>query len=213
MVQPQYCAIFAKMAFIPRSLKVRSGGPTSQHKRAKIVSPKHDNPIIPVEELQSSGNSGQDRSIAAEQTTLSTKSRSEPFVTPSHPVMSSPSISVTIVQTFGSNSRLSGDSDVSSDDEADDEPIVSFCKDQRMPLPGEPVCVVCGRYGAYICDSTNDDVCSLECKAKLLYDKGEGLSTSYQPDILTSTKQESREDVSSPLTSVQANELRKEVSS
>lgn len=24
--------------------------------------------------------------------------------------------------------------------------------EQRFPLPGEPVCVVCGRYGEYICD-------------------------------------------------------------
>ena len=203
------------MAFIPRSLKVRSasGGPTSQHKRAKIVSPKHNNPITPVEEIQSSGNSGRDRSVAIEQTTLTTKSQSEPFVTPPHAVMSSPSISVTTAQTFGIDSRLGGDSDVSSDEEVDNEPIVSFCKDQRMPLPGEPVCVVCGRYGAYICDSTSDDVCSLECKAKLLYDKGEGLSTSYQPDMLTSSKQEAQEDILSPLTPVQVNELRNEVSS
>jgi len=24
--------------------------------------------------------------------------------------------------------------------------------EQRFPLPGEPVCAVCGRYGEYICD-------------------------------------------------------------
>jgi len=24
--------------------------------------------------------------------------------------------------------------------------------EQRFPLPGEPVCVVCGRYGEYICN-------------------------------------------------------------
>ncbi|XP_015423932.1 PREDICTED: probable ATP-dependent RNA helicase DDX59 [Myotis davidii] len=29
-------------------------------------------------------------------------------------------------------------------------------------------CVVCGRYGEYICDETDEDVCSLECKAKHL---------------------------------------------
>ncbi|XP_003223658.2 probable ATP-dependent RNA helicase DDX59 [Anolis carolinensis] len=49
-----------------------------------------------------------------------------------------------------------------------EEPIKSFCKTQRWPLPGEPVCVVCGRYGEYICDKTDEDVCSLECKAKHL---------------------------------------------
>ncbi|VVA91551.1 unnamed protein product [Arabis nemorensis] len=40
--------------------------------------------------------------------------------------------------------------------------------DQRDPLPEEPVCVICGRYGEYICDQTNDDICSLECKQTLL---------------------------------------------
>lgn len=49
-----------------------------------------------------------------------------------------------------------------------EEPIKSFSKTQRWPQPGEPVCVVCGRYGEYICDQTDEDVCSLECKAKHL---------------------------------------------
>ncbi|KAM9129288.1 putative ATP-dependent RNA helicase DDX59 isoform 1-T2 [Pangshura tecta] len=49
-----------------------------------------------------------------------------------------------------------------------DEPIKSFSKSQRWAEPGEPICVVCGRYGEYICDKTDEDVCSLECKAKHL---------------------------------------------
>nr|XP_028588410.1 probable ATP-dependent RNA helicase DDX59 isoform X1 [Podarcis muralis]XP_028588411.1 probable ATP-dependent RNA helicase DDX59 isoform X1 [Podarcis muralis]XP_028588412.1 probable ATP-dependent RNA helicase DDX59 isoform X1 [Podarcis muralis]XP_028588413.1 probable ATP-dependent RNA helicase DDX59 isoform X1 [Podarcis muralis] len=49
-----------------------------------------------------------------------------------------------------------------------EDPIKSFSKMQRWPQPGEPVCVVCGRYGEYICDKTDEDVCSLECKAKHL---------------------------------------------
>lgn len=49
-----------------------------------------------------------------------------------------------------------------------EEPVKSFSKTQRWPEPGEPVCVVCGRYGEYICDQTDEDVCSLECKAKHL---------------------------------------------
>ncbi|XP_014387854.1 PREDICTED: probable ATP-dependent RNA helicase DDX59 isoform X2 [Myotis brandtii] len=49
-----------------------------------------------------------------------------------------------------------------------DEPVKSFAKTQRPAEPGEPVCVVCGRYGEYICDETDEDVCSLECKAKHL---------------------------------------------
>ncbi|XP_016067112.1 PREDICTED: probable ATP-dependent RNA helicase DDX59 isoform X2 [Miniopterus natalensis] len=49
-----------------------------------------------------------------------------------------------------------------------EDPVKSFSKTQRWPEPGEPVCVVCGRYGEYICDETDEDVCSLECKAKHL---------------------------------------------
>lgn len=49
-----------------------------------------------------------------------------------------------------------------------EEPIKSFSRTQRWPEPGEPVCVVCGRYGEYICDQTDEDICSLECKAKHL---------------------------------------------
>lgn len=40
--------------------------------------------------------------------------------------------------------------------------------EQRFPLPGEPVCVICGRYGEYICDETDDDICSKDCKTELL---------------------------------------------
>ena len=67
-------------------------------------------------------------------------------------------------------SRKEGDATIEED--SDDEPVVSYCKDQRWPLPGEPVCVVCGRYGAYISDATEDDVCSLECKARAMHLKG-----------------------------------------
>ena len=34
-------------------------------------------------------------------------------------------------------------------------PVLSFSKNQRWPVPGEPVCMVCGRYGAYIVDRTD----------------------------------------------------------
>ncbi|KAK2564690.1 putative ATP-dependent RNA helicase DDX59 [Acropora cervicornis] len=55
-------------------------------------------------------------------------------------------------------------------EEEEEEEIVSYSKKQRWPTPGEPVCVVCGRYGAYIVDQTDKDVCSLECKARHLKD-------------------------------------------
>ncbi|KAL9262798.1 putative ATP-dependent RNA helicase DDX59 [Drosera capensis] len=40
--------------------------------------------------------------------------------------------------------------------------------EQRFPLPGEPVCIICGNYGEYICNETDDDVCSIDCKAEIL---------------------------------------------
>ena len=40
----------------------------------------------------------------------------------------------------------SKEADATIDEDSDDEPVVSYCKDQRWPLPGEPVCVVCDRY-------------------------------------------------------------------
>ena len=55
-----------------------------------------------------------------------------------------------------------------SESEEDDDPVIPYSQQQRWPKPGEPVCVVCGRYGAYIVDQTDKDVCSLECKAKHL---------------------------------------------
>ncbi|XP_006834224.1 PREDICTED: probable ATP-dependent RNA helicase DDX59 [Chrysochloris asiatica] len=57
---------------------------------------------------------------------------------------------------------------VAKDNDLSEEPVKSFSKTQRWAEPGEPVCVICGRYGEYICDKTDEDVCSLECKAKHL---------------------------------------------
>lgn len=61
------------------------------------------------------------------------------------------------------------------EDDEYEEPVKSFKKSQRWPQPGDPVCVMCGRYGEYICDSTDNDVCSLECKASHLASMGKGL--------------------------------------
>ena len=46
--------------------------------------------------------------------------------------------------------------------------VKKFSLQQRWPDSSEPVCVVCGKYGEYICDATDEDVCSLECKQKHL---------------------------------------------
>lgn len=53
-------------------------------------------------------------------------------------------------------------------DEFTEDKVKERCRDQREALPGEPKCVICGRYGEYICDETDDDICSSECKQALL---------------------------------------------
>ena len=62
-----------------------------------------------------------------------------------------------------------------SSSEEEDGPVVSYSRHQRWPVVGEPVCVVCGKYGAYIADETDKDVCSLECKAKHLWTLGKSV--------------------------------------
>lgn len=56
---------------------------------------------------------------------------------------------------------------ISSDSiESDLEPIIEFSKDApSAPILG-PFCVICGKFGQYVCDRTDQDVCSLECKQK-----------------------------------------------
>ncbi|XAR60436.1 RNA helicase [Bertholletia excelsa] len=66
-------------------------------------------------------------------------------------------------------------------DEATDD-VKKRCWAQREALPGEPHCIICGRYGEYICDETDDDVCSLECKQTLLC----RIATSKKPVALPS---------------------------
>ncbi|XP_044528734.1 probable ATP-dependent RNA helicase DDX59 isoform X4 [Gracilinanus agilis] len=68
---------------------------------------------------------------------------------------------------------LEGPEESAEDSCVEEEPIKSFAKTQRWAEPGEPVCVVCGRYGEYICDKTDADICSLECKAKHLLQDNE----------------------------------------
>ncbi|XP_056233564.1 probable ATP-dependent RNA helicase DDX59 [Seriola aureovittata] len=70
--------------------------------------------------------------------------------------------------------QRSSSHETEEEEEEEEEPVKSFKKSQRWPEPGEPVCVMCGRYGEYICDSTDNDVCSLECKANHLVQMGMG---------------------------------------
>lgn len=81
----------------------------------------------------------------------------------------------TSVTEDGHTSTSSDTEKEEDEEEEEEEPVKSFRKSQRWPEPGEPVCVMCGRYGEYICDSTDNDVCSLECKAKHLAQMGMGI--------------------------------------
>ncbi|VFQ75252.1 unnamed protein product [Cuscuta campestris] len=65
-----------------------------------------------------------------------------------------------VVAATESNQSLASDSD--------DNEVKRRCWEQREALPDEPKCVICGRYGEYICDETDDDICSVECKTILL---------------------------------------------
>lgn len=96
----------------------------------------------------------------------------------SHAINHHPPIQIQGIQQMmnqGDHQDDQGDDDGDEDDDDNDsdqssQQIVSFSKNQRWPRDDEPKCVICGRYGAYICDQTDMDVCSLECKAKHLYD-------------------------------------------
>lgn len=81
-------------------------------------------------------------------------------------------------------------SEVKGGEESEEEeegPVLSYSKLQRWPSHGEPVCVVCGRYGAYIVDRTDKDVCSLECKARHLLKIGLPLVPTVPPPAVPSS--------------------------
>ena len=47
---------------------------------------------------------------------------------------------------------------------AEEDLIKERREQQREAEQGEPLCVICSRYGEYICNETDEDVCSLQCK-------------------------------------------------
>ncbi|KAM3241164.1 hypothetical protein ACQJBY_054275 [Aegilops geniculata] len=74
---------------------------------------------------------------------------------------------------MGQGEKDSADNLVSPSDDRNELQVKDLrvkerCFEQREALPGEPRCVICGRYGEYICDQTDDDICSVECKTALL---------------------------------------------
>ncbi|NXX39611.1 DDX59 helicase, partial [Tricholaema leucomelas] len=99
---------------------------------------------------------------------------------------------------FGaSNTTLGKDNQNTGEDSTSEEPIKSYSKLQRWAEPGEPVCVVCGRYGEYICDTTDEDVCSLECKAKHIL-QIQGKAKKLTSDQLTTAESQTETSLDAP---------------
>lgn len=141
--------VFSKMAamFVPRSLKKKETNQSDCSRKSNVF-PRNKAQIKKVELI--------DERAPATRDCLQEK---QPINTASTVTSSTPSQTCAL-----DHSNLNEDK---SDDE---DEVVSYSKNQRWPTPGEPVCVVCGRYGAYIVDQTDNDVCSLECKARHLKD-------------------------------------------
>lgn len=72
------------------------------------------------------------------------------------------------IKLVGYESDRSASSESKEEEDSLDYEQVKSRDEQRFPVPGEPVCVICGKYGEYICNETDDDICSLDCKAELL---------------------------------------------
>lgn len=81
---------------------------------------------------------------------------------------SCPSISLVKYDSDSSSSECEEKLDPPNSGNLDEVDRVKNRSEQRFAVPGEPVCVICGKYGEYICDETDDDICSMDCKAELL---------------------------------------------
>lgn len=56
--------------------------------------------------------------------------------------------------------------EVKEEETPSEEEVIEFSRDAPMaPILG-PFCAVCGKFGQYVCDRTDEDVCSMECKRR-----------------------------------------------
>ncbi|XP_065741739.1 probable ATP-dependent RNA helicase DDX59 isoform X4 [Phocoena phocoena] len=137
--------------FVPRSLKVRrNANDDGRSCTAKKVKPEAEDP-----QLGAGGDGPADDASGTKEAALAAHHGAQPCPLPG-PASQVP------------EGGLAGPGQRAQDSDLLEEPVKSFSKTQRQAEPGEPVCVVCGRYGEYICNETDEDVCSLECKAKHL---------------------------------------------
>eukprot|EP01083_Nonionella_stella_P216261 777567_1 len=94
---------------------------------------------------------------------------------PEEPKPKTPAPSLTpspVVSNKSEKPESSPEKPQNSDESCDESPIIQASFMQRDAVPGEPICVVCGKFGEYICDKTDQDVCSLECKGSHLRSLG-----------------------------------------
>uniref|UniRef100_A0A452RKC0 Probable ATP-dependent RNA helicase DDX59 n=1 Tax=Ursus americanus TaxID=9643 RepID=A0A452RKC0_URSAM len=136
--------------FVPRSLKIkRNANDDGKSCAAKKIKPDAEDPQL------DEGRGDAANALVTKEAAPSDRHSAEPCPFPG---------------TAGQLAEvgLVGPEQDAKDSDLSEEPVKSFSKTQRWAEPGEPVCVVCGRYGEYICDKTDEDVCSLECKAKHL---------------------------------------------
>lgn len=80
------------------------------------------------------------------------------------------SFTVEIVPKVSAN--VTSFNNIPNKNEADESVVKETSAQQRWPNPEEPVCIMCGKYGEYICDETDEDVCSVACKASHLKQVG-----------------------------------------
>ncbi|XP_056270793.1 probable ATP-dependent RNA helicase DDX59 isoform X2 [Pseudoliparis swirei] len=150
--------------FMPRAVKV---------KRPSQVRGKHLNKKIKVGKEGREDQGGSETPVQKEEAYEDTKQLEEEI----QAVGDSEGLTESSLQEDVHKSDLNDTVEEEEEEEEEQQqqpPVKSFKKNQRWPEPGEPVCVMCGRYGEYICDSTDNDVCSLECKAKHLVQMGMG---------------------------------------
>ncbi|CAI8006463.1 Probable ATP-dependent RNA helicase DDX59 [Geodia barretti] len=94
------------------------------------------------------------------------KRQPPPHLAKPDPTSSERKLKVVVEDFRSKESATTTDTPTTSTEE--DEEVVLFSRFQRWPVPGEPICLECGRYGAYIIDKTDEDICSRECKANRL---------------------------------------------
>jgi ATP-dependent RNA helicase DDX59 len=158
----------ANFHFVPRSVNIKPSK-TKQISREKLQHLQNSSNNIQGCNLSAlNGHNGESNSKNVSQTSAHT----------SCGIGKSSESSVPFVSGICSQEN-EGESDEDSSD------IVYFSKNQRWPEEGEPICVVCGRYGEFICDQTDADVCSKECKAKNLQLRQAGKKQQQEEDFKT----------------------------